>query len=368
MPPARSFALLYAAQFAGFGAMMPFLPAILADGGLSATQVGAVMAAGSTMRLLAGPALGGVADRAGDARRVLAACALLAACAALGFGLAAGLALLLAVQLLHAAAAAPVMPLTDALALRGGFAYAPVRAIGSLAFIGGAVGAGVLAGWWGPRVAAWALAAGMLATALTALRLPAGPVRARAARGPLLAPFRERAFRRMLPVSALIQGSHAVYYGFSTLHWTAAGLSTAQVGLLWGLGVLAEVVLFWRGAPLMAALGVRGLALLAAGAGVLRWALTAGTTEFWPLAALNLLHGITFGAMHLAAMRALLALPPELAGRAQTLHAAAVGAATGVLTLAGGALYAGFGGGAFWAMALLCVVALPLALRLGSPP
>lgn len=49
----QRFALLFGAQFLGIGAMLPFLPAILADGGLTAGQVGTVLAAGAAVRLVA---------------------------------------------------------------------------------------------------------------------------------------------------------------------------------------------------------------------------------------------------------------------------------------------------------------------------
>lgn len=370
VPPARSFALLYAAQFAGFGAMMPFLPAILADGGLDAAQVGIVLALGTLTQVAAAPTLGRLADRAGATRRVLVLSALGAACAALGYLLAAGFALLLIARVLHGMGVAAIIPLTDSLALRApGVDYAPVRAIGSLAFIGGAVAAGALVQDHGPRAAALMLAGGMLLAAAAARSLPAprkdagggGPGRGG---GSLLAPLRQPGVAPLLLLSAAVQGSHIVYYGYSTLLWTGAGISPARIGVLWGLGVLAEVLLFWRGTGLADRLGARGLALLAAGAGVLRWSLCAVSTEFWILLPVTALHGLTFGAMHLAAMRALRRLPAEMAGRAQTLHSAAVGAASGTLMLLGGALYAALGGGAFWAMAGLCLLALPLAARL----
>lgn len=372
MTPAQSFALVFGAQFAAFGAMMPFLPAILAEGGLTAGEVGAVLAAGSLVRLVAAPLSGRLADAVPDMRRLLAVAALLAAAAALGFGLAAGLALLLAVQVLHSIAAAPIVPLSDALAVgavrRGGFDYARVRSVGSITFMIGALAAGLAAEWAGPRIATWMLAAGLLVTAWAALRLPAPPGREgeKAPSPSLWAPLAEPGFRWVLPLAALIQGSHAVYYGFSTLHWQAAGLSTGFIGLLWALGVLAEIVLFLTGRPVVERLGVRGLALLAAGAGVLRWTVTAFTVEPAALLGVNLLHGLTFGAMHLAAMRALMALPAGLSGRAQTLLASAVSASTGGLMWGSGWLYGAAGGLAFLAMAGLCALAFALALR--PPP
>jgi len=372
MTPSLSFALVFGAQFAAIGAMMPFLPAILAEAGLSTAQVGLLLAVGSLVRLVAAALIGRLADRAPDMRLVLALAALFAAVSALGFGLAAGFAALLAVQLLHSIAAAPIVPLSDALAVgavqRGGFDYARVRSAGSIAFMFGALLAGIGAEWAGPRIAAWMLVLGLLVTAWAALRLPAPSPRTSAtpvepASGSLWAPLAETGFRWILPLAALIQGSHAVYYAFGTLHWQAAGLSTGFIGLLWALGVLAEILLFLCGRSLVGRLGVRGLTLIAAGAGVLRWAMTALTSDPAALVVIQLLHGATFGAMHLAAMRALMALPAGISGRAQSLLASAVSATTGVLIWASGPLYGVAGGMTFLAMAALCLLAFRLALQ-----
>ncbi len=366
---APRFALLYGAQFFGFGAMMPFLPAILAEGGLGAAEVGLVLALGSLARILAAPGLGAMADRAADPRRALAAFALLAALAAAGFGWAAGFALLLGLHLAHSASVSGVIPVSDALAGRavraGAFDYARVRAAGSAAFIAGAVLAGQAAEWAGtPRVAAWALAAALAATALCTLALPVQPRAAPTGRAPRESPLRAKGFLLLLAVAALVQGSHAAYYAFSTLHWQAAGMSAAMVGFLWGAGVAAEVALFALGGRLAARLGLRGLALVAAMAGVLRWMVTALTTDWPALLAANLLHGLTFGAMHLAAMRGVLALPQSVAGRAQGWVAVASGAATGLLMWATAPVFAAFSGDVFALMAALCVVAATLAVRL----
>lgn len=368
MSPPRSFALIYGAQFLGIGAMTPFLPAILAEGGLTAGQVGGVMAAGSIMKLLAAPLGGRIADGAGDARVILAATAIVAAAGAAGFGLAAGLALLVAVQIAYSIAMAPVIPLTDALAVGAvrmhGFDYARVRASGSITYIMGAILAGQAVQLAGPRVAAWIMAAALVATAILALRLPDSRRPGVVARGSLWAPLREPGFVRILVIAAMIQGSHAAYYAFSTLHWQAAGLSTGFIGLLWGFGVVSEVLLFIWGKPFVLRLGVRGLALLAAGAGLLRWSVFAVTTEPAVLLPVQTLHGATFGAMHLATMQALLGLPSHVSARAQTLVASAVSAASGALMWVSGILYAAAGGDAFWAMAALCGGGLLLALRI----
>jgi PPP family 3-phenylpropionic acid transporter len=78
------------------------------------------------------------------------------------------------------------------------------------------------------------------------------------------------------------------------------------------------------------------------------------------------LHGFTFALLHLACMRVLVrTVPAGLEATAQALYAAVgVGAASALLTLASGALYGRLGAEAFWFMACLCAVALPLTLKL----
>lgn len=369
--PAR-FALLFAAQFAAVGVVLPFLPAVLAGHGLSPAEISIVLAAGAAVRLLAAPLIGRGADGIGDPRRVLALAAVLAGCAASGFALLQGFAALLLVNLVHSLCLAPVVPLSDALCLgasrRLRFDYGRVRSADSVSFILAAVAAGQAVAWGGPDAVVWLFALCLVLTGWAASGLPVEPAAGRA-RGGFGAPFRNLAFRRLLPVSALIQGSHALYYGFGTIHWQAAGLSPGVIGVLWAEGVVAEVALFLWGRRLADRLGPAGLALLAAAGGAVRWAVTAETTWLPALAAVQVLHGATFGAMHLAAMRVLAGLPPNQAATAQTLHASlGVGVASGLLLLASGGLYARFGGDAFWAMAGLCGLALPLAWRLCAPP
>ncbi|WP_270937254.1 MFS transporter, partial [Falsiroseomonas oryzae] len=203
-----------------------------------------------------------------------------------------------------------------------------------------------------------------------ALLLPPGEARAAAAPGGLagfLAPLRIAAFRRLLLVSALVQGSHAFYYAFGTLHWQAEGLGAGLIGALWAVGVLAEIALFLWGRDVVTRLGPVGLCLAAGAAGVLRWGATALTADPLLLLPLQVLHGVTFGAQHLATMAVLgRVVPPVQAGTAQALHAAlGTGLSMGVLTLACGPLFSAFGGGGYWAMAALCAAAVPASLALG---
>jgi PPP family 3-phenylpropionic acid transporter len=366
---AARFAILFSAQFAAVGVMMPFIPPLMAAAGLAPAEVATILAIGGAVRLVSGPLGGRLADALGQARAVMAAGALVAAGAAVLYGLAGGFSGLLGANLVFAIAFACVVPLGDAMALRAartdGWDYGRVRAVGSAAFIVAAGAAGWLAERAGAGSVAWLLAGALVLAALAAMALPPGEAPARRGGGAFRAVLALPEFRRLLLVAALIQGSHAAYYAFGSIHWERAGVAPSVIGLLWAWSVVAEVALFAWGKPVADRLGARGLALAAAAAGVLRWGITAETVALPALVVAQALHALTFGAMHLATMRVMQqAIPAAVAGTAQTLLAAGIGAAMMAGTLAAGWGYAALGAGVFWGMAGMCGVAvMPLALR-----
>jgi PPP family 3-phenylpropionic acid transporter len=365
---ATRFALLFAAQFAAVGVMLPFIPPLMAAAGLGAAEVATILAIGGAVRLVSGPAGGRLADALGQPRAVMAGGALAAAGAAVLYGVASGFSGLLAANLVFAIAFACVVPLGDAMALRAaradGWDYGRVRAVGSAAFIVAAGAAGWLAERAGAGSVAWLLAGALAAAALAALLLPPGAAPARRGGGAFRAVLALPAFRRVLLVAALIQGSHAAYYAFGSIHWAQAGVAPSVIGLLWAWSVVAEVALFAWGKPLAERLGARGLALVAAGAGLLRWGVTAQTVALPALVVAQALHALTFGAMHLATMRVMQrAVPAAVAGTAQTLLSAGIGAVMMAATLAAGWGYAAVGPAVFWGMAGMCGAGGALLLR-----
>ena len=150
-------------------------------------------------------------------------------------------------------------------------------------------------------------------------------------------------------VAGLLQGSHAVLYGFGTLHWRASGIDELRVGMLWSVGVVAEIVVFILADRTLARLHPRTLLWIAAGGGILRWTLTAFVTAVPALIGIQLLHGATFACAHLGVLRTLARIIP--AGRMATAVArvAAVGGglAMGIGALVSGVAYEHLGGLAF---------------------
>jgi PPP family 3-phenylpropionic acid transporter len=173
-------------------------------------------------------------------------------------------------------------------------------------------------------------------------------------------------FLLFLLAASLIQASHALYYSFGTLHWRAEGIADGVIGMLWSVGVIAEVALFAASARIIAAVGTARLLMLAGLAAGLRWGVMALDPPLLLLGPLQTLHAMSFGAAHVAAIHFLTqAVPEERAATAQGLYAAAVaGIALGSATLASGPLYANFGGAAYGAMALLALAGAAGAYRL----
>lgn len=366
------FVLLYAAMYGAFGVASPFMPAFLHSQGLGAQALGLVLAAGTVARLAAAPLAGRLADRIHGLRRVLVASALAAlACTCLyfvpGIGGWPG-----AVYIAQAAALAPTAVLADALAVGRTFEYGRVRGAGSAAFVAGTLLAGQAVGVYGLAAVVVLQAVLLASEAVAASRVPErppAPTGHSATRVRVL--LRIPAFRSLVLAAALVLGSHAMHDAFAVIRWSAAGIAPGTVSVLWSEAVAAEVVVFlFAGPALLRRLGPGGAIVVAALAGVLRWAVMAQSASVLAAALVQPLHGLTFALLHLACMRLIARIvPPGLEGTAQAVYGTiGVGAASAALTLASGPLYARFGASAFWAMAALCAAAVPIGARLARAP
>jgi len=380
-PPgvAPRLALYYVALFMVIGLQLPYWPLWLASRGLDPVEIAWLIAVPSLVRVVATPLVGGWIDRRGDRRRPMLLLALAAALAGFAFPFSSGFWTILPATLLLFVPFYGLMPVGDSLAMmlvtRHRLDYGRVRLWGSLAFI---LVASLIGHWLTARPPGdlpWLQVGLLLGLLASCAFLPDARIARREAVSAPLAPLlRAPLFGLFLAVAALSQAAHAVYYAFASLHWRAAGVDDATIGLLWSEGVVAEVLLFAFSNRAVARFGPAGLLLLGGVGGVARW-LTLGVTAdpVW-LALVQGLHAATFGCTHLGAMHFLQrAVPPALAGRAQGVYAAvAVGLAPGLATVAVGPLYQHCGGGAFLAMAALslgaALLAWPLARRWSGRP
>ncbi|HMA72492.1 MAG TPA: MFS transporter [Xanthobacteraceae bacterium] len=375
LSPLARFAILYTVLYSAFGVVSPFLPAIFENRGLTAQEIAVVIGLGTAIRLVSGPLIGRLADWRRIWRGALSICSGGAGVIALAYLPAADFGAILVVNVLQSVLLAPLTPVADAMALSASlapasksFEYGWVRAAGSAAFIVGSIAAGQAAAAYGLVISIWLNAVLLVAAALAALPLPNIAVPADSPRSQraadVLLLLQIRPFRCLLLVGALVLGSHALHDTFAVIRWREAGISTVAASLLWSESVIAEVVVFLFVGPLcVRRLGPAHAATLSAGAAVVRWTVLGATTQIVPLALVEPSHGLTFAFFHLGAMRLIGGIVPnQLAATAQALYGTlAVGLATALLTLASGSLYLWFEGRAFWVMALLCIIAMPLA-------
>lgn len=360
--------LVYAGMFLLIGIFMPFFPVLLDSNGLSPTEIAYVMTVPLFSKVITSPLIAAFADRIGNRRLVMAVCAGAAAIMSFGLIWADSFWTILAVVALLSILWHPIMPLTESVAIGGARArnrdYGRIRLWGSLGFVVANVTGGYALAKYGIGTGLPLIIAGYILTFAATLGLPApGGERETVLEvrtsGSVYRELLQPAFLLFIALCALVQASHAVYYLFSTIHWTGQGISTFAIGWLWAIGVIAEILLFIWSRPLVEKFGTHGLLAISAVGILVRWSVTGLNPGLGWLVIIQVLHGITFGAAHLAVVNFIAdKVRPELAGTAQTVNFAIAGIFMSLMTLLSGPIFQALGGAAFQVMALLAVPVL----------
>jgi MFS transporter, PPP family, 3-phenylpropionic acid transporter len=359
-------ALFYGTLFGLGGTYLPFFPVWLKAVGIDASWIGIITAVPSVTRFTFLPVVTGLSERHQSLRGAMMVTAF---ATVVGFAVVGTQHQPLLVFVAFAVTACvwtPMVPLTDGYALRGvaryGLDYGPLRLWGSAAFIAGALACGLLVDFIAARHLIWVIAgvAGLGAVASLGLRPLGQPKTAPAATagaGTLLDEpglLREPGFLAIILASALIQGSHAAYYGFASISWQASGFGGVTIAGLWALGVLAEIVVFalspqftWPPAVLV---------VIGALAAVARWLITAQEPSAAVLGVVQLVHGLTFGLTQLGIMGLLVRhVPGHLMVRGQGYLAACGGIVASGASILSGAVYARHGQGVYYVMAAMAL-------------
>lgn len=361
-------AIVYGGIFLVIGTYIAFFPVWLTARGLSAEEISIVFAIPVFAKVFLSPLVAGFADKTGRRRLILSALAFGSLLSGISINYVAGFVPILICVFVLSLFWNPLLPLTEAIAIAGarerGVDYGRMRLWGSLSFIA----ANLIGGWLldraGSDASLYFIIAGFAFTFFMTLGIPPpGPCRNKPAKSDISSRPSNKSletwhalllpgFVSFLILAAILQSSHGVYYLFSTLHWQSLGLPTTIIGGLWAIGVFSEVVLFAWSGRVVRMFGTTGLMALAALACVVRWsALGFDLPIFW-LFIVQILHGLTFGAAHIAVVNYIAdKIPGRLAGTAQSMNYAATGIGMSLATLAAGPLYAGLNGHAYWVMA-----------------
>ena len=378
---ATRLALYYGATFGLIGTHLPFFPVWLKAVGIDASWIGIITAVPAVTRFTVLPVVTGTAEKRQSLRGAMI---LTAVATALGFSIVGTQHLPLLVFLAYLVTACmwtPMVPLTDAYALRGvaryGLNYGPLRLWGSAAFVVGALLCGLLVDIIAPKHLIWVIVAmaALCAAASFGLQPLDRPRAIPVALQGAAALLRRGGFLAIILASALIQGSHAAYYTFASITWQTAGLGGLTIAGLWVLGVLAEIVVF--AASPRFTIEPALLVVIGALAAVARWLITAQEPSVAVLSVVQLGHGLTYGLTQVGTMGLMVRhVPVHTMARGQGYLAACGGIVTSSASILAGAIYARYGQGVYYVMAamalsgaiLMWLARQRLRLRQTEPP
>lgn len=371
MHPHRRLAAWYFAYFAFIGAFMPYFGLYFQSVGLDAGHIAALMSVGQVVRLLAPTAWGWLADRHGRRGRIIAVTTAVSVASFLLFFLTTDfVGLLLSMLLLHVFWSAS-LPLMEALTLDHLGAhperYGRIRLWGSVGFILAVLVIGNML----DRLPISALLSIMLilllATLAVSIRLPEAAELPLRPPLPLRETLRQRRALVLFAAGFFMTAAHNILYIFYSIHLVEHGYDKTLTGMLWSLGVIAEIGVFMLMPRIALRAGLRTILLVCLAVAAVRFVLIGwGVASLLVLLLAQLMHGITFGAHHAASVSALNRwFPPGQQSRVQALYGSVSHGAGGILgAVVAGELWQRAGGAVtFGAAALLALLGLLLVWR-----
>ncbi|MEZ5811126.1 MAG: MFS transporter [Rhizobiaceae bacterium] len=366
-----------AAGFIINGFYLPFFPVWLDLVGMGAAQISVILSMAMIARIVTAPFIMAFTDRSAERVHVLVVLSLLSvACAAL-FIVTRSFAALVAVSFVLGVVSGCQMPITDSVALSGvrrfGSDYARMRIWGSISFLVANLAGGLLLQRLGAGIMPGLLLASFAVTALVAFFMPRlGPPREKAPLPGAVVQTAGRAFLKpafvlFMAAASLVQAGHALAYGFSSIYWRSIGIGETTIGLLWAIGVLAEILLFYRFKRSFSAVRPVTMLLIGAAMAVLRWTAFPlvepagfGVVGFL---AVQAMHAFSFGLTYLAMQQKTAeAIDEHELGAAQGAYVFLSGLTLAAGLYFSGPLYAAFNVHGFWAMAAVAAAGLALAI------
>ncbi len=348
----------YLFYFASLGALVPYWSLYLKSLDFSGTEIGQLFAILMGTKIVAPNVWGWIADHTGQRMAIVRVASLLGALAFLGVFVSNDfwwIALVMSVFSFFWNASLPQFEATTMSHLGGEtHRYSGIRLWGSVGFVIAVVALGPVLGQFGVGYLPYILALVFLLIWLSSLMVP------ESAAGHL--PLGQERLRdvlkrpevlSLLAVCFLVQASHGPYYAFFTLYLEDYGYSTALIGQLWALGVLAEIGVFLLMPVLLPRFGARRLLMMALSLTVLRWLLIAGFAAS-PAVILfaQTLHAASFGLYHAVAIFLVHRLfTGAHQGRGQALYSSiSFGAGGAAGSLVSGYLWTGIGPQAMYLM------------------
>ncbi|WP_222908468.1 MFS transporter [Pseudomonas sp. DNDY-54] len=364
----------YLFYFALLGSTAPFLGLYFDHLGFSAERIGELVAIPMLMRCLAPNLWGWLGDATGQRLLIVRIGAL---CTLLSFSLifySKSYAWLALVMALHAFFWHAVLPQFEVITLahlrEQASRYSQIRLWGSIGFILAVVGLGTLMERLGLGIYPVAVMAVMTGIVISSAWVPNATPEQRPeldGNGGFLRQLRQPGVFAFFICVGLMQASHGPYYTFFSIHLEALGYGRGTIGLLWALGVVAEILLFLVMAPLLARFSLRQVLVASFMLAAIRWLILGTLADHLAVLLIaQLMHAATFGSFHAAAIHFVQrSFGHRQQGQGQALYATLAGVG-GAL----GALYSGYSWaslGPLWTFAIASLAALAAAVIIAVP-
>lgn len=336
----------YFFYYAAIGAFLPYWALYLQWRGYSPLDIGIGASAYACIRIFAPVVWGWVADHWQVRLPMIRLASLLAPLTFLVPLEGGQLAWLVTQMLLLSFCLNAVLPQLEVLTLnhlhRREGDYGVIRLWGSVGFVIAVLVLGPILDRTGLHPVPWIIAGILLAMGLLSLGVPDARVQedSAASTDGLFRVLRRPEVLALLVACFLSQWSFAPYYSFFSLYLEQHAYSKTTIGLLWSLGVIAEVGVFVYMAKLLPRFGSRALMLWALALTALRWALQVIFINNLPMLLLvQSLHLASFGVYHAVSVHLIHQMfRGRLQGRGQALYSAVSFGAGGVL----GSLLSGY--------------------------
>lgn len=306
-----NFALFFFAYYGFIGVFTPYASLFFSEKGMSVAQIGVLMSLMQIMRIFGPNLWGWVADRSQKRVLVLRTTALAAALAFGGMLFGQTFTQFLAVMIVVNLFTGAQGPLSEALMLsemRGDLSqYGRIRLWGSVGFIASVTVAGELLDRFGILLMPWIAFTLLCMVFLVSLRMQESP---HAQTDHEMLSVRKLLCRREVTAffasTFLMIAAHSALYVYLSLYLAQLGYSKIVIGLMWSLGVIAEIVFFFYQAPIFRRFGVRRLMLASLLVAVFRFAMIGFLAQSWIwLMIAQILHAVTFGTHHSASVATL---------------------------------------------------------------
>ena len=177
--------------------------------------------------------------------------------------------------------------------------YSIIRIWGSMGFIVVAVLMGDLLDSFSTAVIPIVVAITFAGIALCSFLVPEKLNTPHEDHSPIWHVIRQREVMAFLIITFLMLCSHGPYYTFYTIYMEQLGYSSHMIGILWAVGVMAEIIVFLVMHRVLPRYGARRLLLLTLVLTTLRWSMIGFFGEDLSMLFLaQLLHAFSFGVFH----------------------------------------------------------------------